>query len=96
MADRLAREGAHVALIDLNPDVAKATTETVQARFGKEIAVSGSADCTDRNAVQQALKDVTLQFGGVDILVQVAAVFIPPDAATAQKHRRAVAQIVRD
>ena len=84
VANRLAREGAHVALIDLNPDVARATTETVQSRFGKEIAISGSADCTDRNAVQQALRDVTLQLGGVDILVQVAAVFIPPDAATAK------------
>ena len=82
VADRLAREGAHVALIDLNPDVAKATTETIQSRFGREIAVSGSADCTDRAAVQQALKDVTLHLGGVDILVQVAAVFIPPDTAT--------------
>ncbi len=82
VADRLAREGAHVILADLNPEVAKSTTETVQSRFGREIAISGSADCTDRDAVQKMLQEAVLQFGGMDILVQVAAVFIPPDAAT--------------
>jgi rhamnulose-1-phosphate aldolase/alcohol dehydrogenase len=82
VAERLAKEGAHVVVTDINPDSAKTTAESLQKAFGKEIASSEQVDCTDRESVRRMLRAVVRQFGGVDILVQTAAVIYPPDAAT--------------
>jgi len=82
VAERLAKEGAHVVLADINADNAAQTTAAVQKSFGKELAYGVQVDATKRESVQEALDKVALQYGGVDILVMVAAVFIAPDAAT--------------
>lgn len=82
VAERLAKEGAHVVLADINPDNAAQTSAALQKGFGKETAIGLQVDATNRESVQQLLDKVALAYGGVDILVMVAAVFIAPDAAT--------------
>jgi len=79
VADRLAKEGAHVVVADLNPETASATAESLKKAHGKEVIGCESVDCTDRESVRSMLHSVALQFGGVDILVQTAAIFIPPN-----------------
>lgn len=80
IAERLAKEGAHVVLADINLELAQQTATAVQKVSGKETAVAESVDCTDRESMHRMLDAVALHYGGLDILVCVAAVFFPPDA----------------
>lgn len=80
IAEKLAKEGAHVVVADIRPDLAEQTAEAVRKRYGKEVAAATTVDCTDRESVRRMLETVVRTYGGVDILVSVAAVFFPPDA----------------
>jgi NAD(P)-dependent dehydrogenase (short-subunit alcohol dehydrogenase family) len=82
VAERLAKEGAHVVVADIQPELAQETATALQKAFGKETAAAEVVDATDRESLRRMLEAVTLRFGGVDILVQVAATFFPPDPAT--------------
>ncbi len=79
VAERLARAGAHVAIADLNADSAESSAEGIRTRYGAEMAMTGMADCTDRASMREFMDSVVRQFGGIDILVQTAAVFFPTD-----------------
>jgi len=79
VADRLAAEGAHVAVADLRPELAEDAANSLRKRHGKETAFSVAVDCTDRESVRSMLRSVSMMYGGVDLLVFVAAVFFPPD-----------------
>ncbi len=80
VAERLAKEGAHIVAADIRPELAKETAEAIQKAFGKETAIAETVDATNRDSVREMFERVTRQYGGVDILVSVAAVFFPPDA----------------
>jgi rhamnose utilization protein RhaD (predicted bifunctional aldolase and dehydrogenase)/NAD(P)-dependent dehydrogenase (short-subunit alcohol dehydrogenase family) len=82
VAERLAKEGAHVAVTDINPELAQRATDYLQQKHGKEAAMAVTVDATNRESVRQMLEMVTMQMGGVDILVVAAAVFFPPDPQT--------------
>ncbi len=82
VAERLAKEGAHVVLADINSANAEQTAVAVQKAYGKEVAQPETVDATDRASVRHLLDNVVLRYGGVDVLVMVAAVFIAPDAGT--------------
>ena len=79
VAVRLAREGAHVVAADLNPQAAEETAGEARRAAGDGTALAESVDCTDRDSVRALLRRVALHYGGVDLLVQTAAVFIPPN-----------------
>jgi NAD(P)-dependent dehydrogenase (short-subunit alcohol dehydrogenase family) len=79
VANRLAKEGAHVVVADLNQEAAQSTADALKKAHGKETVACEPVDCTDRESVRRMLRAVARQFGGVDILVQTAAVFIPPN-----------------
>ncbi len=69
IAARLAAEGACVVVADL--DAAKA--QAVAAELGTtDVAVGVAADVADEAAVQAALRETVLAFGGVDIVVNNA------------------------
>jgi len=80
VADRLVKEGAHVVIADLRPELAAETAEAVRKANGKETAVALTVDCTDRPSVRELMRGASLAYGGVDILVSIAAVFFPPDS----------------
>jgi rhamnulose-1-phosphate aldolase/alcohol dehydrogenase len=82
VAERLAKEGAHVITADIVPELAQTAASQLQKTFGKDVAAAETVDCTDRESVRQMLTAVTRRYGGVDILVQVAAAFFPPDPQT--------------
>jgi rhamnulose-1-phosphate aldolase/alcohol dehydrogenase len=82
VAERLAKEGAHVVIADLNSALAEETAAGLQKAFGKETAAAETVDCTDRDSMRRMMEAVVRRYGGVDILVQVAATFFPPDPAT--------------
>ena len=73
IAERLAAEGACVAVADLDLDAAGA----VAAGIGStDVAVAVRADVSDTDAVQAAVDATALAFGGVDLVVNNAGLSI--------------------
>jgi rhamnose utilization protein RhaD (predicted bifunctional aldolase and dehydrogenase)/NAD(P)-dependent dehydrogenase (short-subunit alcohol dehydrogenase family) len=79
VAELLLGNGAHVVIADINQHLANTQAEELKGKYGKEVVSSARVDITDRDSVKQLMKAVSLQFGGVDALISIAAVFIPPD-----------------
>ncbi|WP_435924747.1 bifunctional aldolase/short-chain dehydrogenase [Paenibacillus sp. DYY-L-2] len=71
-ARRLAEEGAHVILADLNLEGAQKVAGEINAKYGEERAVAVKMDVTQEEEVQAAYLEAVLAFGGVDIIVNNA------------------------
>ena len=69
-----AREGAKVAIADLNLDAANASAADIRAAGGQAIGVA--MDVTSEDAVNAGVAAVVAAFGGVDILVSNAGIQI--------------------
>ena len=69
-----AREGAKVAIADLNKDAAEATAKEIRASGGEAIGIA--MDVTDEKAVNDGIAAVVAAFGSVDILVSNAGIQI--------------------
>lgn len=69
-----AREGAAVAIADLNLDGAAATAAEIEKLGGKAMGVA--MDVTKEDAVEKGMADVVAQLGGIDILVSNAGIQI--------------------
>ena len=69
-----AREGALVAIADLNADAARATADEIRAAGGQ--AMSVPMDVTSEDGVNAGVAAVVAAFGGVDILVSNAGIQI--------------------
>jgi rhamnose utilization protein RhaD (predicted bifunctional aldolase and dehydrogenase)/NAD(P)-dependent dehydrogenase (short-subunit alcohol dehydrogenase family) len=70
-----AQRGAHVMVADLDAAAAEQAFEEVKAIGGKEAAAFTKIDIRDRKAIKAAL-DLTVQtFGGLDLLINTAALF---------------------
>ncbi|MCX6945887.1 MAG: SDR family oxidoreductase, partial [Opitutales bacterium] len=92
-AHRLAREGAHLVCVDLQPEAAAATAQEITDRLGQGIGVAGSGisacgpalglacNITDRASIRAMLDQVALAYGGFDAIVVTAGVIWPSDAA---------------
>lgn len=82
-AARLAQEGAHVALLDINLEGAQHVAEELNRQHGLKRAIGLHCDVTDEAAVTDAFAHVTLTYGGVDIVVSNAGIaFAAPIEAT--------------
>ena len=73
VALRLAAEGACVVVADRDLDSASAVAGEIG---GPDVAVAVRADVTDEAAVTAAVRDATLAFGGVDLVVNNAGLSI--------------------
>jgi 3-hydroxybutyrate dehydrogenase len=74
VAQRLASEGAAVAIADIEAEGARAAATQIAAQGARAIAVT--MDVTSEESVQTATDEVARQFGGIDILVSNAGVQI--------------------
>ncbi len=70
-----AERGAHVVVADRDFAGAQAVAEEVKAAYGKETAVAAAIDITKRETIQSALNETLKAFGGLDILINTAAIF---------------------
>lgn len=71
-ARRLAGEGAHVVLADLNLEGAAAIAEEINDVHGAGRAIAVKMDVTSEEAVMAAYAETALAYGGVDIIVNNA------------------------
>ena len=72
IAQRLAREGAHVVIAEYNAESAAAAAHEIEAAGGRALAYR--VDISDVAAVQRMVDDVAAQLGHIDILVNNAGV----------------------
>jgi rhamnose utilization protein RhaD (predicted bifunctional aldolase and dehydrogenase)/NAD(P)-dependent dehydrogenase (short-subunit alcohol dehydrogenase family) len=73
---RLAAErGAHVVVADRDLEGASAVAQQVAAVAGKEYQLAAAVDIRDRAAIRVLLRKVVAAFGGLDIVVNTAAIF---------------------
>jgi rhamnose utilization protein RhaD (predicted bifunctional aldolase and dehydrogenase)/NAD(P)-dependent dehydrogenase (short-subunit alcohol dehydrogenase family) len=68
-----AARGAHVVVADRDLEGAAKSAELVTA--GKEFQLAAAVDIRDRAAIRALLRKVVAEFGGLDILVNTAAIF---------------------
>jgi short-subunit dehydrogenase len=79
VATRLLDADATVIVADLKPDLVATAVESLSATYGSDQVHGVTLDITDRASVQAALKQCVLRFGGLDAVVNIAAVFFAPD-----------------
>jgi rhamnose utilization protein RhaD (predicted bifunctional aldolase and dehydrogenase)/NAD(P)-dependent dehydrogenase (short-subunit alcohol dehydrogenase family) len=74
-ARQAAERGAHVVVADRDMEAAEKTAAEVQEIASKEAATAVPIDIRDREAIRKALREVIAMYGGIDILINTAAVF---------------------
>jgi len=70
-----ADRGAHVVVADKDVAAAQAVAAEVQKIGGKEAAIAVAIDIRNRESILQALRETVSTYGGLDIIVNTAAVF---------------------
>ena len=70
-----ASRGAHVAVGDLDIKAAEAVASVIKETAGQEAAIAVSLDIRDRASIRAALREAVASYGGIDILINTAAVF---------------------
>lgn len=75
-ARRLAEDGAHVAIFDINLEGAQAVADELNKKHGLNRSIALHCDVTDEEAVAAAFQSVVLAYGGVDVVVSNAGIAI--------------------
>ncbi len=70
-----AQRGAHVVVADKDLTAAEGVAAEIQKLTGKETAIAAAIDIRDRESIKQALRETIAAFGGLDIVVNTAAIF---------------------
>ena len=76
----LIRRGAHVAVADLDLAAAEATAADAAGVSSTETVFAVKIDITSRASIANALRETVAKFGGVDVIVNTAAIFPVPGA----------------
>ena len=70
-----AERGAHIMIADRDLVGAEAVAEEARATGGKEAIAATTVDIRDRNSIAAAMRATVAKFGGLDILINTAAIF---------------------
>ena len=76
----LARKGAHVVVADLDEAAAKTTVADAARLASADSVISAPLDLSTSESVAEAVKRAILQFGGIDIVINTAAIYPVPGA----------------
>ena len=74
-AYRFAREGAHVAILDINLAGAEKAASEIRQNQGPGRAFAVQCDVSSEQAVVDAFREIVLTYGGVDVVVSNAGLF---------------------
>jgi rhamnose utilization protein RhaD (predicted bifunctional aldolase and dehydrogenase)/NAD(P)-dependent dehydrogenase (short-subunit alcohol dehydrogenase family) len=78
----LAQRGAHVIVADQNVASAESTWAEASRSTSPEMGMVAALDLSSREGIAAALRAAILGFGGVDILINTAAIYPTPDRST--------------
>jgi rhamnose utilization protein RhaD (predicted bifunctional aldolase and dehydrogenase)/NAD(P)-dependent dehydrogenase (short-subunit alcohol dehydrogenase family) len=70
-----AQRGAHVVVADKDLEAAKSTSTEARKLGGKETTTAVAIDIRERDSIREALRAVVAAYGGLDIIVNTAAIF---------------------
>ena len=70
-----AERGAHIVVADRDVKGAESVAEECRKIVGKEAVISTAIDITKRDTIQAALQATVRAFGGVDLVINTAAIF---------------------
>ncbi len=70
-----ARDGAFIVVADRNLAAAETVASDLRQRHGRDAAHAAAIDITDKNSIHTALSLVVLLCGGLDLLINTAALF---------------------
>ena len=70
-----AERGAHVVVADRDHEAAKKVAEEARAVAGKEGGLAVAVDIRRRDAIRQSLRELVAVYGGLDVLINTAALF---------------------
>ena len=70
-----AKRGAHVMIADRDQKGADAVADECRAIAGRELVGATAVDIRSREAIAAAMRVTVAQFGGIDILINTAAIF---------------------
>lgn len=71
---KLAGEGAHIVIADINAEGGKSAVDEIEKKFGKKRAIFVQTDVTSEAAVCEAFRQTILAYGGLDVLVNNAGI----------------------
>jgi rhamnulose-1-phosphate aldolase/alcohol dehydrogenase len=74
IAERYLKEGACVALVDIDAKALEQTHAELSKKYSKDVVHSAVCDVTQEESVRLALRSTALAFGGVDLLVSNAGI----------------------
>ncbi len=70
-----AERGAHVVVADRDSEAAEKVAEEAKAIAGKDGSLAVSVDIRRRDVIRQSLRDLVAAYGGLDVLINTAALF---------------------
>ena len=70
-----AERGAHVVVADRDDEAAKKVAEEAKGIAGKEGGLSVAVDIRRRDVIRQSLRELVAAYGGLDVLINTAALF---------------------
>ncbi len=70
-----AERGAHVVVADRDAEAAKRVAEEAKAIAGKEGSLAVGVDIRKREAIRESLRELITAYGGLDIVLNTAAIF---------------------
>jgi NAD(P)-dependent dehydrogenase (short-subunit alcohol dehydrogenase family) len=79
----LAQRGAHVVVADLDRANAESAWADAAKLSSSELGMAAALDLSSRESIAAAVRATTLAFGGVDVVINTAAIYPTPDASTA-------------
>ena len=79
IAERLLSAGSTVVIADMNQSLVTDAVDVLSAKFSKDSVFGVQVDITNRASVKEAIQKATLRYGGIDVLINIAAIFVAPD-----------------
>jgi len=74
----LAKRGAHLVVADVNTSAAQDVANEAARTSSAEMVLAVSLDLGSRKSIREAFKTAVLAFGGLDILINTAAIYPTP------------------
>jgi rhamnose utilization protein RhaD (predicted bifunctional aldolase and dehydrogenase)/NAD(P)-dependent dehydrogenase (short-subunit alcohol dehydrogenase family) len=82
VALQLVKRGAHVVVADMNAASADEVATEAAALSSKEMVMSAALDLTSRDSIAAAFRQTIDRFGGIDAVVNTAAIYPTPPPGT--------------
>ncbi len=74
IAEAMIREGAYVAIADMNVEGAENMAKSLCEKYGKGVAFPVYVNVTDENSVRGMMRKTVLEYGGLDVFVNNAGI----------------------